>query len=116
MKYDEHDLLWLFECEPKILNDDGYDGIVSYCKSLNNFELSIMFDIYENWGLVCLSYLSKCVFTAELEGITSLLKYGKSLIISVEREPFLELIFADQLSVELISQEERARYKEVLSQ
>ena len=56
MKYDEYDLLWLFESELKILEDNGYDGIICCCKSLNNFEITLDFDRYEEWGLVHLSY------------------------------------------------------------
>ena len=114
IEYDEYDLIWLFESEPKIFEYGGYDGNVRYCKSLNDFELMINFDRYEEWGHVYLSYLDDCVFTADFSEITSLQKYDENLIIIVKEEPILKLIFKKQLAVELISDEDKEWYKSIL--
>ena len=114
MEYDEYDLLWLFESEPEIYEDDGYDGHVRYCKKLNNFKLSVNFDRYEEWGWVTLNYFNSCVFSADFNEITSLQKYEENLIISVKEEPILKLKFKNQLAVELISEKEKEIYRDIL--
>lgn len=114
MKYDEYDLLWLFECEPQILEYNGYDGDICYCKNLNNFELKVNFDRYEECGHVYLNYLNNCIFAADFKEITGLQKYEESLIISVKEEPVLKLNFKNQLAIELISEEDKKWYKDVL--
>lgn len=115
IEYDEYDLLWLFESEPKIFEDHGYDGHVRYCKNLNNFELHVNFDRYEEWGWVHLRYLNNCVFSADLNEITSLKKHEENLIISVKEEPILKLEFKNQLAVELISEKDKKWYKDIFS-
>lgn len=115
MKYDEYDLLWLFESEPEIFEDNGYDGNMCCCKSLNNFKITLNFDRYEEWGWVHLSYLNNCVFAADFNEITSLQKHEESLIISVKGEPILKLEFKNQLAVELISEKDKQWYKDIFS-
>ena len=114
IEYDEYDLIWLFESEPEIFEDHGYDGNVRCCKSLNNFEIILDFDRYEEWGWVHLNYLDNCLFTADFHEITALQKYDENLIIIVKEEPILKLIFKKQLAVELISDEDKEWYKSIL--
>lgn len=114
IKYDEYDLLWLFESEPRVFDDHGYDGNVHCCRSLNDFKIIFNFDKYEHSGWVILNYLNNCIFAADFKKITSLQKYEESLIISVKEEPVLKLNFKNQLAIELISEEDKKWYKDVL--
>ena len=104
MKYNELDLLWLFESDPICsAKVDEYDGIFKYLKKSNGFEMEISFDVYENWLNVYLKYLGNIVFNASLEKITALSRCEENLIVEMENVPILKLGFKNQLSVELIS-------------
>lgn len=117
MKYNEYDLLWLFEGEPIKGGDFGdYDGRLDYSiKKLSGVELKLFIDIYEETCSIYILVNGSNVFSADLNKVTSLIKNDNNLIISVNNEPFIILIFSRGLEVELISDEQKSIYTDIVS-
>ena len=113
IKYDDYDLLWLFENEPTDCVGEPLADIKSYSKiDDKGLELNLRIDTYANQCDVRLYFNEVKIFNASLKYVTSLKKHDETLIINVKEEPVLKLKFKNQLAVELISVEDRKWYKD----
>ena len=117
IKYEAYELLELFENEPDDIVGEPLAGLRWYSKKVNGFELNLWFNLHENKCNISITYNNgfDVVFKGSFNNITQFKKYENDLIIIVKDEPTIKLRFKKQLSVELITEEEKERYKNIFS-
>lgn len=103
IKYDEHDLLELFESEPSSITGNIEDGELIYSYQDNqNFEVILTLDVYGQSCNLSITYNEFVVFTGDFFNVTSLKKTNNDMIIYVEDEARADVKFSKQVGVELL--------------
>ena len=103
IKYDEYDLLELFQSEPVSISGNIDDGELIYTyKDDQNFKLILTLDVYRQTSNLSITFNDYVVFTGDLNNVTSIKKDDKVMIISVEEEERLKIKFYQQVGVELL--------------
>jgi len=78
IKYNEYDLLELFESEPVSITGNIEDGQLIYSYEDNqNFKVSLTLDIYKQTSAVGITYNDSVVFSGEYNNVTSIKKVTK---------------------------------------
>lgn len=104
IKFDELDLLELFQNEPVIITGNKDDGQLIYTyKNDQNFKVILTLDIYKQTSTISITYNDLIVFTGDLDNITSITKEDdQAMIIHVGEEAKLKVKFYKQVGVELL--------------
>ncbi|OJT58602.1 hypothetical protein [Bacillus licheniformis] len=103
IKYNEYDLLELFESEPVNIADDPEAGELIYTfKDNQNFKLILTLDVYQLTCSLDITYKDFLVFTGVFQNITSIKKVEDFMVISIGEEKRIKVKFTKQIGVELL--------------
>ncbi|MED1739327.1 hypothetical protein P4U97_07435 [Bacillus swezeyi] len=103
IKYDEYDLLELFESEPVSIADELDAGELIYTyKDNQNFKLILTMDVYQQTCSLSMTYNDFIVFSGDFKGVTSIKKVENAMIICIEEEERIRVKFSMQVGVELL--------------
>src|SRR5699024_6136283 len=103
IKYDEYDLLELFESEPVSITGNMEDGQLIYSyKDNQNFKVILTLDVYKQTSKVGISYKDSVVFSDDFNNVTSIKKSGKTIIINVDEKETIQIKLHQQVGVELL--------------
>ncbi|MEK3766610.1 MULTISPECIES: hypothetical protein [unclassified Solibacillus] len=103
IKYDEYDLLELFQSEPVSISGNIDDGELIYTyKDDQNFKVILTLDVYQQTSSLTITFNDSIVFTGDLNNVTSIKKDDKVMVINVGEEEKLKVKFFKQVGVELL--------------
>ncbi|MFL0582287.1 hypothetical protein ACH0B6_06915 [Solibacillus silvestris] len=103
IKYDEYDLLELFQSEPVSISGNIDDGELIYTyKDDQNFKVILTLDVYQQTSSLSITFNDSIVFTGDLNNVTSIKKDDKVMVINVGEEEKLKVKFFKQVGVELL--------------
>ena len=103
IKYDEYDLLELFQSEPVSISGNIVDGELIYTyKDDQNFKVILNLDVYQQTSSLSITFNDSIVFTGDLNNVTSIKKDDKVMVIHVGEEEKLKVKFYKQVGVELL--------------
>lgn len=104
IKYNENDLMELFQSEPvSVFGNMDAGGLIYTYKDNNNFKIILSLDVYRQSINLSIAYNDINVFTGELLNVTSITKIEESMLVKVNNENKLEVKFSNQVGVELLS-------------
>mgnify|MGYP003550882158 FL=1 len=103
IKYDEYDLLELFQSEPVSISGNIVDGELIYTyKDDQNFKVILTLDVYQQTSSLSITFNDSIVFTGDLNNVTSIKKDDKVMVINVGGDEKLKVKFYKQVGVELL--------------
>lgn len=103
IKYDEYDLLELFQSEPVSITGNIDDGELIYTyKDDQNFKVILTLDVYQQTISLSITFNDSIVFTGDLNNVTSIKKDDQVMVINVGEEEKLKVKFYRQVGVELL--------------
>lgn len=103
IKYDEYDLLELFQKEPVSITGDLDAGELIYSyKDNQNFKLILTMDVYKQTCSLSITYNDFIVFTGDFNNVTSIKKIDKDMVINIGEEERIKVKFSKQVGVELL--------------
>ena len=103
IKYDEYDLLELFQSEPVSISGNIDDGKLIYTyKDDQNFKVILTLDVYQQTSSLSITFNDSIVFTGDLNNVTSIKKDDKVMVINVGEDEKLKVKFYKQVGVELL--------------
>lgn len=103
IKYDEYELLDLFQSEPVSITGNIDDGELIYTyKDDQNFKVILTLDVYQQTSSLSITFNDSIVFTGDLNNVTSIKKDDKVMVINVGEEEKLKVKFYKQVGVELL--------------
>lgn len=103
IKYDEYDLLELFQSEPASITGNIDDGELIYIyKDDQNFKVILTLDVYKQTSSLSITFNDSTVFTGDFNNVTSIKKDDKAMIINVGEEEKIKVKFYKQVGVELL--------------
>ena len=103
IKYDEYDLLELFQSEPVSISGNIVDGELIYTyKDDQNFKVILTLDVYQQTSSLSITFNDSIVFTGDLNNVTSIKKDDKVMVINVGEDEKLKVKFYKQVGVELL--------------
>ena len=103
IKYDEYDLLELFQSEPVSVSGNIDDGKLIYTyKDDQNFKVILTLDVYQQTSSLTITFNDSIVFSGELNNVSSIKKDGKVMVINVGGDEKLKVKFYKQVGVELL--------------
>jgi len=103
IKYDEYDLLELFQSEPVSITGNLDDGALIYTyKDDQNFKVILTLDVYQQTSCLSITFNDAIVFTGDFNNVTSIKKDDKVMVINVGEEEKLKVKFYKQVGVELL--------------
>jgi len=103
IKYDEYDLLELFQSEPVSISGNLDDGELMYAYTDNqNFNVILTLDVYQQTCSLSITFHDAIVFTGDFKNVTNLRRYDKDMVMSVGNEEVLKVKFYEQVGVELL--------------
>lgn len=102
IKYDEDEMLELFNCEP--INIGGIAGqeLIYSCKSNEYFSVTLFMNVYAQLVELTLAYKENIVFNCKLKKVKVIKKVDRALIIDSIDEKKIRLKFYPQVGVELL--------------
>jgi len=103
IKYDEYDLLELFQSEPVSITGNIDDGELIYSyKDEQNFKVILTLDVYKQTSSLSITFYDSIVFTGDFNNVTSIKKDDKAMVMYVGEEERLKVKFYKQVGVELL--------------
>lgn len=103
IKYDEYDLLELFQSEPVSITGNLDDGELMYTyKDDQNFKVILTLDVYKQTSSLSITFKDSIVFSGDFNNVTSLKKDDKAMVMNVDEEERLKVKFYKQVGVELL--------------
>lgn len=103
IKYDEYDLLELFQSEPVSISGNIDDGELIYTyKDDQNFKVILTLDVYQQTSSLTITFNDSIVFSGDLNNVSSIKKDGKVMVINVGEDEKLKVKFDKQVGVELL--------------
>lgn len=103
IKYDEYDLLELFQSEPVSITGNIDDGELIYTyKDDQNFKVILTLDVYKQTSSLSITFNDSIVFTGDFNNVTSIKKDDKAMVMNVGEEEKLKVKFYKQVGVELL--------------
>src|SRR5699024_3289252 len=105
IKYNEYDLLELFESKPISITGSIEDGQLIYSYEDNqNFKVNLKLELYKKISSVVVTYNDSVVFSGdgEFNNVTSIKKSGEALIINVHEKETINIKFHPQIGAELL--------------
>nr|WP_318539753.1 hypothetical protein [Terribacillus saccharophilus] len=102
-KYNEYELLELFQSEPVSISGNTDDGELIYTyKDDKGFKVILTLDTYQQLLTLSITYNDLVVFTGELTSVTSIRKSEEAMLIEVDHQDKLRVKFSNQVGVELL--------------
>ncbi|AKU31287.1 hypothetical protein [Bacillus altitudinis] len=99
IKYDEYDLLELFQSEPVSITGNIDDGELIYTyKDDQNFKVILTLDVYKQTSSLSITFNDSIDFN----NVTSIKKDEKAMVMNVDEEERLKVKFYKQVGVELL--------------
>ncbi|WP_339262597.1 hypothetical protein MKY07_13245 [Solibacillus sp. FSL W7-1472] len=103
IKYDEYDLLELFQSEPVSISGNIDDGELIYTyKDDQNFKVILTLDVYQQTSSLTITFNDSIVFSGDLNNVSSIKKDGKVMVINVGGDEKLKVKFYKQVGGELL--------------
>lgn len=103
IKYDEYDLLELFQSEPVSITGNIDDGELIYSyKDDQNFKVILTLDVYKQTSSLSITFNDSIVFTGDFNNVVSIKKNDKTMVMNVGEEEKIKVKFYKQLGVELL--------------
>jgi hypothetical protein len=103
IKYDQYDLLELFQSEPISVSGNADDGELIYTyKDSQNFEVVLMLDAYQQLLNLSILFQDYTVFTGEFKNVTELKKTEEAMLIEIDKVNKVRVKFRKQVGVELL--------------
>ena len=103
IKYDEYDLLELFQSEPVSISGNIDDGELIYTyKDDQNFKVILTLDVYQQTSSLTITFSDSIVCSGKLNNVSSIKKDGKVMVINVGGDEKLKVKFYKQVGVELL--------------
>jgi len=103
IKYDEYDLLELFQSEPVSITGNIDDGELIYSyKDDQNFKVILTLDVYKQTSSLSITFNDSIVFTGDFNNVASIKKNDKTMVMNVGEEEKIKVKFYKQLGVELL--------------
>ncbi|MGE7978336.1 hypothetical protein [Psychrobacillus sp. NPDC093200] len=103
IKYDEYDLLGLFQSEPVSITGNIDDGELLYTyKDETNFKVILTLDVYKQTSSLSITFNDSIVFTGDFNNVTNIKKDDKAFLIYVGEEARIKVKFYKQIGVELL--------------
>ncbi|MGA4517631.1 hypothetical protein ACPA0F_10195 [Solibacillus silvestris] len=103
IKYDEYDLLELFQSEPVSISGNIDDGELIYTyKDDQNFKVILTLDVYQQTSSLTITFNDSIGFSGDLNNVSSIKKDGKVMVINVGGDEKLKVKFYKQVGVELL--------------
>src|SRR5699024_512447 len=103
IKYNEYDLLELFESKPISITGSIEDGQLIYSYENNqNFKVILTLDLYKQTSAVEVTYNDFVMYSSEINNVTSIKKIGEALIINVHEKETIKIKFHPQIGAELM--------------
>jgi hypothetical protein len=103
IKYNEYDLLELFQSEPISISGNTDDGELIYTyKDSQNFEVALTIDVYQQLINLSISFHDFTVFTGGFKNVTRLKKTEEAMLIEIDKEDKVRVKFRKQVGVELL--------------
>lgn len=99
IKYDEYELLEMFEQEPKSIGDTEAGEVIYSKKDENNFELILFMDVYQKNIELTITYFDRIVFNGKFDKVSKLYKNENDLIVQISGEDAIDIKFKKQLGV-----------------
>ncbi|ADC49261.1 hypothetical protein BpOF4_05995 [Alkalihalophilus pseudofirmus OF4] len=103
IKYDEYDLLELFQSEPVSISGNIDDGELIYTyKDDQNFKLILTLDVYKQAISLGITFNDSIVFTGDFNNVTNIIKDDDAMVLYVGEEKRVKVKFYKQVGVELL--------------
>ncbi|MDG5471438.1 hypothetical protein P6709_06740 [Jeotgalibacillus sp. ET6] len=103
IKYDEYDLIELFQSEPVSITGNLDDGVLIYTyKDDYNFKVILTLDVYEQTSSLSITFKDSIVFSANFSNVTSIKKVDETMVMVVGAEERIKVKFYKQVGVELL--------------
>ena len=103
IKYDEYDLVELFQSEPVSITGNIDDGELIYThKDEQNFKVILTLDVYKQTSSLSITFNDSIVFTGDFNNVTSVKKDDKAFVIYVGEEERIKVKLHKQIGVELL--------------
>lgn len=103
IKYDEYDLLELFQSEPVSITGNIDDGELIYTyRDEQDFKLILTLDVYKQTSNLSITFNNSIVFTGDFNNVTSIKKGDKAFVMYVCEEERIKVKFYKQIGVELL--------------
>ena len=103
IKYNEYDLLELFQSEPASITGNIDDGELIYIyKDDQKFKVILKLDVYKQTSSLSITFNDFTVFTGDFNNVTSIKKADKAMVINVGEEEKIKVKFYKQVGVELL--------------
>src|SRR5699024_4914877 len=103
IKYNEYDLLELFESKPISITGSIEDGQLIYSYENNqNFKVILTLDLYKQTSAIVVTYNDSVVLSGVFNNVTTIKKSGEALIIDVHEKETIKIKFHPQIGAELL--------------
>src|SRR5699024_11982831 len=103
IKYNEYDLLELFESKPISITGSIEDGQLIYSyEDDQNFKVILTLDRYKQTRAVGVPYNDPVVFSGEYNNVTSIKRSGEAVIIKVHEQETIRIKCHPQTDAELL--------------
>jgi hypothetical protein len=104
IKYDEYELIELFNSEPISIGSIEEGELIYSNKDNKDFSITLFINVYAQIAELTLSYKNNAVFNCKLKKVVSINKVDKNLIINSEDEKKIRVKFYPQMGVELLEE------------
>jgi len=104
IKYDEYELLELFNSEPISIGSIEEGELIYSNKDNQGFSITLFINVYAQLSELTLSYKENTVFNCKLKKVVSINKSDKDMIINSEDEKKIRVKFYPQMGVELLEE------------
>ncbi|BAC15321.1 hypothetical protein [Oceanobacillus iheyensis HTE831] len=101
VKFEEIDLLELFNSEGESLTGNKDDGELLYTSSIIEFSLSIYIRTYEQQVSLFLKYKGKDIFYADLKNVYEIKKVDNILKILSDEKQIASITFGEEFIIDL---------------
>ncbi|AUM95030.1 MULTISPECIES: hypothetical protein [Clostridium] len=102
IKYDEFELLELFNSEPISIGNIEAGELIYSNKDDKGFSITLFISVYEQLAELTISYKKNVIFDCKLKNVISISKIDKNMIINCEDAKKIMIKFYPQMGVELI--------------
>lgn len=104
IKYNENDLLELFQSDPVcIFGNIDAGGLIYTYKDNRDFKVILSLDVYKQSISLSIIYNDLIVFTGDFANVTSLRKTEGNMLVQVDTQDRLQVRFSPQVGVRLLS-------------
>ncbi|NLZ49193.1 MAG: hypothetical protein GX895_10505 [Clostridiales bacterium] len=103
IKYDEYEMLELFNSEPISIGSVEEGELIYSYKDNQDFSITLFMNVYAQLAELTLSYKENIVFNSNIKDVRAIKKVEGALIIESSDEKRIKLKFYPQIGVELLN-------------